>query len=270
MDDHLLTIGAFARRSRLSPKALRLYERLGVLVPADVDPTNGYRRYHEDQLSTARLVAMLRRLDMPLSEVAVVVTAEPETAAQRLHTFWTAVENRHAWQRELAAHLRARLAQEEGNPAMFGEVQQRDVPEQLILSEQRHVTADKLPDWIHEAGERLHGQATDAGGITAPAFVIYHGEVTEDSDGPVEVCVPVPKSSPNAASRVEPAHHEAYVRLRKAQVAYPQILSAYDTVAAWISQQNLTIDGSPREVYFADFATAAPGDEVCDVAFPIA
>ena len=65
----LLSIGVFARRSRLSLKALRLYDRLGVLTPAHVDPANGYRRYHVSQLATARLVVMLRRLDMPLGQV---------------------------------------------------------------------------------------------------------------------------------------------------------------------------------------------------------
>lgn len=49
----------------LSIKALRLYDRLGLLQPAAVNQYNGYRRYHEDQLFAARLIAMLRRLDMP-------------------------------------------------------------------------------------------------------------------------------------------------------------------------------------------------------------
>jgi DNA-binding transcriptional MerR regulator len=35
--DRLLSIGVFARRSRLSMKALRLYDRRGLLTPADVD-----------------------------------------------------------------------------------------------------------------------------------------------------------------------------------------------------------------------------------------
>jgi protein phosphatase len=39
----LLTIGAFARASRLSPKALRLYDELDLLRPARVDPDTGYR-----------------------------------------------------------------------------------------------------------------------------------------------------------------------------------------------------------------------------------
>ena len=33
----LISIGEFARRSRLSPKALRLYDGLGLLTPARVD-----------------------------------------------------------------------------------------------------------------------------------------------------------------------------------------------------------------------------------------
>ena len=41
----LLTIGAFAKASRLSPKALRLYDELGLLPPARVDPMTGYRLY---------------------------------------------------------------------------------------------------------------------------------------------------------------------------------------------------------------------------------
>jgi hypothetical protein len=38
-----MSIGEFARRSRLSPKALRLYNELGLLTPARVDDDSGYR-----------------------------------------------------------------------------------------------------------------------------------------------------------------------------------------------------------------------------------
>ena len=62
-----VSIGEFARRSRLSVKALRLYDELGVLVPARVDEASGYRYYDVAQLEAARLVAMLRQLDLPLA-----------------------------------------------------------------------------------------------------------------------------------------------------------------------------------------------------------
>jgi DNA-binding transcriptional MerR regulator len=267
----LVSIGVFARRSRLSMKALRLYDRLGLLTPADVDPDTGYRRYRESQLVTARLVAMLRRLDVPLAQVAEIVLVPGPLGVERLTSYWEAVERRVAGQRELVAHIRSKLSGgEEGFPLC--EIRQREVSEQLVLSEQRNVQVEQLPSWIGAAMGRLMKSAQMYGGAVSHPFVIYHGEVNEDSDGPAEACVPIDlakEGSADEAVRREPAHREAYVRLRKAQVAFPQILSAYDGVTGWVVSQGLVVAGSPREVYFTDFASAGPTAEVCDVALPI-
>jgi hypothetical protein len=60
-----LSIGEFARRSRLSLKALRLSDEMGWLLPARVDAGSGYRYYEVGQLERARLVAALRQLEVP-------------------------------------------------------------------------------------------------------------------------------------------------------------------------------------------------------------
>jgi DNA-binding transcriptional MerR regulator len=271
-EDGLMPIGEFARRSRLSLKALRLYARQGLLAPAHVDASSGYRRYRESQLATARLVAMLRRLDMPLARVAEIAAAGGPRQAELLAAYWEDVERRVAFQRELAAHLRLRLQGDERRFGMF-EVRERAVPEQLVLGEQRHVLPEALPGWFRAAMGRLLRQAQAHGGAVGPPFAIYHGEVNMDSDGPVELCVPVAparSATPEAAMRAEPAHREAYVRLRKAQVLYPQILSAFDAVGHWLLERGLSSAAAPREIYFADFAASGPADDVCDVAFPIA
>ena len=66
-------IGEMARASGLSVSALRFYDGAGVLVPAAVDPATGYRRYADDQVRSARLVAGLRRVGMPVVEIARAV-----------------------------------------------------------------------------------------------------------------------------------------------------------------------------------------------------
>ncbi|MGH3328515.1 MAG: MerR family transcriptional regulator [Streptomycetales bacterium] len=101
----LLTIGTFARVSRLSPKALRLYDELGLLRPVRVDPDSGYRLYHPDQLERARLVAWLRRLGMPLARIRVVCELEPLEAAQEVAAYWGQVEVDTQARRNLAAFL---------------------------------------------------------------------------------------------------------------------------------------------------------------------
>ena len=88
----LLTIGAFARLSRLSPKALRLYDELELLRPARVDPDTGYRYYAAGQLGRARLVAWLRRLGMPLAGIRAVCALEPGEAAREIGAYWARVE----------------------------------------------------------------------------------------------------------------------------------------------------------------------------------
>ena len=267
--DERLSIGAFAKRSWLSTKALRLYDGLGLLSPADVDQHNGYRWYRESQLETARLIAMLRRLDMPLERIGDVLAAGPGRA-EVVAAYWDSVERRLAGQRELARHLHADLSSTKEIWTMY-EILERDVPEQLVLTEQRHVTAGELPTFIYEAMSRLLKAVENSGGPYAAPFVVYHGEVNQDSDGPAEVCMPIDparRAAVGTAARIEPAHREAYTRITKAQVEFPQIISAYTAVEQWARANNKQA-GSPREVYFNDFGEAAPTDDVCDIAFPI-
>ncbi|MHC0433215.1 MerR family transcriptional regulator [Streptomyces sp. O3] len=275
----MLTIGAFARRTRLSPKALRLYDRLGLLPPAHVDEASGYRRYRADQVERARLVALLRRLDMPLARISEVLALPPARAADAVAAYWAEVERRVAGQRTLADHLRDRLSGRSHGMYERFTVQVVDVPEQYVIAESRHTLADELPTFIGGSLERLTTAARACGGLTGAPFVVYHAEVTQESDGPAEACVPVADAAAarawadtvhTARSRVEPAQRLAYTRITKAQVAHPQILSAFEAVEDWVGRQpDLTIAGPCREIYFGDWAAAGPEDEVCDIAFPV-
>ena len=281
MDDELLTIGAFAARARLSAKALRLYDRLGLLAPAHVDEASGYRYYRAAQAERARLVALLRQLDMPLARIAEVVEADGSEAAGLLTAYWTDVETRIAGQRTLAEYLRGRLSGRSSE--MYGKfvVETVEVPEQAVITETRHTLADELPAWIGASLGRLEAAAKECGGVPAAPFVAYHAEVSMESDGPAESCVPVADEAAARAwaeargrawetkVRVEPAQRLAYTRITKAQVAHPQILAAFEAVEQWIAAQGLEQAGPCREIYFADWDAAGPDDAVCDIAFPV-
>ncbi|MER7675160.1 MerR family transcriptional regulator [Streptomyces sp. NPDC096934] len=277
----LLTIGAFAARARLSPKALRLYDRLGLLAPAHVDEVSGYRYYRADQVERARTVALLRRLDMPLARIAEVVEAGGAVGAARLAAYWADAETRFASQRTLAEYLRGRLSGRSSE--MYGKfvVETVDVPERVVLTERRHTLADELPVWIPASLGRLEEGARECGGTAGAPFVVYYAEVSMESDGPAESCVPVADEEAarswaercgrgsGVGVRVEPARRLAYTRIAKAQVAHPQIVAAFEAVEVWVRERGLVVDGPCREVYFADWDAAGPEDAVCDVAFPV-
>ncbi|MEU6886538.1 MerR family transcriptional regulator [Streptomyces viridosporus] len=282
MDEELLGIGAFAARARLSAKALRLYDRLGLLAPAWVDGGTGYRFYRAGQVGRARTIALLRQLDMPLAVIAEVVDADDgATAADRLDAYWANVEARVAGQRTLAAYLRGRLSGRSSE--MYGKfvVETVDVPEQVLITETRHTLVDELPAWIGASLGRLEEAARECGGMTGEPFVVYHSEVSMESDGPAEACVPVADEAAarewaarrgrswETAVRVEPARRLARTRITKAQVAHPQIMAAFEAVEQWMAAEGLSPAGPCREVYFADWDAAGAEDPVCDVAFPV-
>jgi hypothetical protein len=94
--DDLLPIGRLARLSRLSIKALRVYEREQLLIPAWTDPHNGYRYYAPAQVRTGgdhRAAAGRQACHWPTSddcstpegEVAARGADRPEAADRARH-----------------------------------------------------------------------------------------------------------------------------------------------------------------------------------------
>jgi DNA-binding transcriptional MerR regulator len=82
-----LTIGQAARLAGVTPKALRHYDQIGLLRPAEVDPATGYRRYHGEQVERARLIRRLRDLELPLDEIRRLLDLDEAalTEALRAH-----------------------------------------------------------------------------------------------------------------------------------------------------------------------------------------
>lgn len=81
--DELIPIGRFARLSGLSIGALRHYDELDVVRPADVDRFTGYRRYRPEQLEIARTIGRLRDLEVPIEEIRDVLGADDPADRRR-------------------------------------------------------------------------------------------------------------------------------------------------------------------------------------------
>src|ERR671933_735959 len=77
----LVGIGDFSRMTFLSVKALRHYHEVGLLLPAEIDPQTGYRRYAVTQVPTAQVIRRLRELGMSLDGVRAVIEA-PDVCAR--------------------------------------------------------------------------------------------------------------------------------------------------------------------------------------------
>lgn len=65
----MFSIGDFARHGRVSIRMLRHYDAIGLLRPAEVDPSTGYRSYEAGQLSRLNRIVALKDLGFTLHQV---------------------------------------------------------------------------------------------------------------------------------------------------------------------------------------------------------
>jgi DNA-binding transcriptional MerR regulator len=271
-----VTIGEFARLSRLAPKALRLYDQAGILEPARIDPTSGARRYRRDQLGRARLVAALRQVGIPLAEIGSALSEEGSLGAERIAAYWAEAEAEHAARRRLVSSLIDRLRGNADSTSMAYAVGLRALPDRSVLTQTRHVHVDGLTAAREEfVGTFLQAGVPQLGGARGAPFTVYYGEVSFDSDGPIEWCWPVAEQEaerlsarfPDLTLRTDPAHQEAYVHYgATTQLHAARISLAAQSLLAWAQDQDRRGSGGMRLVYLS------PGDgaEVdCDVVLPL-
>ncbi len=151
-----MTIGDFARATRLTPKALRLYDELGLVRPAEVDESSGYRYYRDDQLAVARLVARLRLIGLPLQRIKSITGLAPAARATELSNYWRQTEADIHVRRVMVADLLQEICTEENPMHMIG------TPDVAVASRMGTGARDAQQDALL-AGFRLHAVADGFG-----------------------------------------------------------------------------------------------------------
>src|SRR4051794_34864133 len=257
MSEHLLLIGDFSTRSRLPPRALRLYDELGLLVPVHVDPANGYRWYAVDQLHRAQVVALLRRLDMPLARIREVLNLPAPEAAAEVRAYWAEAEHAVAGRAATVEYL-SHLLENGAEPMNHNyDVSIRPVADRALLSAIRHVNESDAGSTMGSLLGRMRTAGPGPGGVDGCPFAIYHGEVSADSDGPMEIVRPVIDLETAVAAaaqlgdvqaRPEPAHDEAVVCLTLPQARWPAQLEAVSALEAHVRAVGREPAGAPRQV----------------------
>lgn len=265
----LITVGALARQTGLSEKAIRMYCDRGLLQP-EVDGCSGTRRFDAAQVERTRLVAALRALDVPLAEIGPVLDAPPERAAALFDTWWA--HRQHAVHGHDHLALQARLSLTESAREDFP-VEVVDAAEQVVLTTTAITGAGQVAETIGQCTQALFTAVAGAGAeLTGLVYVIYRGRVSGNSEGNVEVCVPVDRAMLPAAGtllRLEPAVTLARVGLTQEQATFPHIAQVHDYLSSGAFSSLWELCGPNREIYLPGWGHGEPTEIVAYVAAPV-
>lgn len=253
-----LSIGRFAQITRLTPRALRLYDELGLLSPAYTDPHTGYRYYRIQQIELAERIRELRELEVPLEDIRQgLQNTNPWSALLLEH------RQRLAHRQMEISALLERLDRLLKEPPVEYTVEIKQLAAQPIVFERLWVVLPETQGLIGQAFQKLYSQIHKAGlELVGPRYCAY--PIPQEGERvPVDVVVPIhPK--PNQGPLQIGEQPAGWVASTLHRGPYHDLPKAFRAVHAWIETNDYQVIGPPREIYLEHGPVP-----LTEVAFPV-
>ncbi len=264
-----MPIGRFSRMTRLSVKALRHYDEIGLLRPAWVDRSSSYRYYRLGQAKRAEAIRVLRQVGVPLEEIAELLDEEdPAIVAARLKEHRDRLVVQLAHQERMLRFLEKLIEREAG--VVPYDVMVKEIEDQLVLATRKRTTLTRIGDDVRTGFGQLM-DAIGAGGATPTGspLVIYHDVIDEQTDGDIEMCVPVTSAVDLKGDVHCSTLAGGAVAFIVHQGPYEEIAPAYHVITGWVQEHGHQFTGPPREIYLNDPTLVAPEGILTEVQWPI-
>ncbi len=263
-----MPIGRFSQMTRLSIKALRIYDDMGLIRPALVDPTTGYRYYRPGQANRAEAIRILRGLEMPLDEIRLTLASGPDVSQKALETHRDRLEEKLSKHQRMLAFLTDLLTGKE--QLMPYDIELKTVESQNVAAIRSEVSMETIGDEIGRAFPKLFHTVMGQGGQPAGApFVIFHDVIDEENDGFVEVCMPTSSPIKSDGEVIAREISAGVVASTTHKGPYAEVGPAYHAISAWIAEHGHSTTGGPCEIYLNDPTEVEESEQLTEVQWPI-
>lgn len=261
-------IGVFSQLSKVTVAALRYYDEVGLLKPAQVDPDTGYRLYATAQLVPLQRIVALRQAGLSIEEVSAVLSGQDCAAV---------LERRREEMRWEIAEARGRLARLESilrQEDIFMEYQAvlRDIPGCTVFYKEGVIPSyAHLADFIVQAGAEC--AAANPGLKCAEpdySFVSYVDHEYKEKDVGLmyaQAVTAAGRETETIKFKTMPAVQAACVYHRG---GYEKLGEAYAFAMNWLEQNGYRCVDTARECYIDGcWNKEDPAEYLTELQFPV-
>jgi DNA-binding transcriptional MerR regulator len=281
----MLKIGDFSKLSQVSVKALRYYDEIGLLKPAQVDRFTGYRYYSADQLPRLNRLLALKDLGFSLEQIAELLDEElsPVQVRGMLRLKQAEIQQRVQEEQAQLGRVEARLRyiEQEGKMPTYDVILKKIEP-QLVAA-----IRDVIPTYADQGqlwGELDAYLTRHKVNPIGACLTFYYDTEYKERDVDLEVCEPIAGSLGSEGQvtvRELPGMETMACLLHHGN--FDTISQTYQALISWIEANGYHIAGPNREVYLravvdlsgsgveypADYLTDNPDDRLTEIQFPV-
>lgn len=270
----MIRIGDFSKFSRVSVKALRYYDEMGLLKPVEVDRFTGYRYYDFEQLPRLYRILALKDLGFSLEEIGHLLEGGLPAEQMRgmLKLRQAEIRQRVTEEAERLERVELWLKQieKENSMSKYDVVIKKIEP--LKVASVRGVVSQP-PDQGSLWGELMDYLNQQKARMIGPPQAIYHDPDFRERDWDIEVCMPITEDL-HPSGRVKIYSLPAVETMACVVHAGPfaTLSEAYDALGKWIGDNGYHVTGPARELNLR--LPEKPGDQndpntLNEVQFPV-
>lgn len=262
-------IGMFSKMNRVTIKALRYYDDIGLLKPAEIDDFTGYRYYSSEQLPQLHQILALRQMGFSIDEISEIkngLSIEKLLLLKKEQLLNTIAESM-----KKLSQVEHYLNANKENFHMDYNVIVKELPEVTVASMRKIVACyDDYFKIIPPMGEEMERLGCVCA-VPEYCFNIYHDGEYKEENIDVEVCeavVEVKEESDMVKFRHIDAVPQAACVLHKGP--YATLANAYGAVIRWMEDNDYEPADLPRESYIDGIWNKdSEEDWLTEVQFPI-
>jgi len=272
-----IPIGRFSLVSHLSLKALRIYDRKGLFVPAAKDRITGYRSYTVSQIGTGVLIKTLSLLGFSLDEIGSILQAKEAGDNETIRTLISErrlqvgieIDRLHKVE-EILRHQEISL---DLMPMSCTEPVIKEItPIRVMSIRDKGRYEEVCSRLINELCSVL--ESADAGQtglrIAGPPMSIYHDGEYKETDADVEVAFPILGRLAGTEDhiRVSTLNGGRFLTLIY-KGPYMAIHEGWSRTYAYAAETGLSLGIPGRELYLNDPCEIPEADLITEIQIPI-
>lgn len=270
----MLSIGEFSKICRVSPKTLRYYEEIELIMPDEINPENGYRYYSVNQLETMLLINRLKSYGFSLEEIKSILPSgrlQDEVLYPALTKKGQEMKKRIQEMNQILRQMEEDIEHIRQGGSLLDYSQNVDVifaegPEMLLMSVRKLVCEDEFPveygNCFHKIFRKIQDSLLTA---CAPPMVIFHSSEYTPSGMDTEFAVPV-KEYVTGTRDFKPGLCLKTVL----NGSYSNLPQVYAQQLAWAEKEGYENNGPLFEIYVTDPSQVSSENElITEVFYPV-
>jgi len=272
-----IPIGKFSLITRLSQKALRLYDERGLLIPETKDIFTGYRYYSRDQISRGVSIKTLCGIGFGLNDIDLLLAAKDRNDILQIRTLFERRRREIRSEVQRLQQIEAILEETDASLEMIYMSQSEPVvkeitPFRVISKREVGNYAETISTLIRELhAEVIAPENRNAGvKITGPIMTLYHDTDYREKDADIECAIPVSGRVVlhDPAMEVKTLPGGRYLSLIY-RGPYPAINDAWTRIYTYADEKKIVTGNPGRTLYLNDPNAVKEEDLLTEILIPV-